>query len=152
MTLRLRFLAAGVAAVAAATAGAADWTRLGLDFWNAPGLRRQVRDNLRRQAELDGGIAQVIENNRVRELVLRDLRAGRISVGEAAEWFHELGKDQPGFWAVHIKTLREKYPDLTDDERLCRHVIEQARRLDETGSEPGGGHAHASTEPARPRG
>src|SRR5437764_6588460 len=134
MTLRLRLLVVGAAAVATA-AGAVDWTRLGLDFWNAPALRQQVRDNLRRQAELDDGLAQVIENNRARDRVLRDLRAGRLSVGEAAGWFYELGQDQPGFWTAHANTLRQEYPDLPDDERLCRHVTQLARQFEANGPE-----------------
>jgi hypothetical protein len=130
MTLPKRTLLAGaalsVALSAAGTVSAWNWSRLGLDFWNAPALREQVRTNLRRQAELDGDIAQTLHNNRIREMILREVVAGRLSVREAAVQFAELAESQPVLRDAFAGQLQRAYPDLSDEERLYRHVIDQA--------------------------
>src|SRR5438874_2470476 len=58
----------------------------------------------------------------------RGLVAGRLSIREAAQRFGELAESQPQMREAFTERLREAYPDCSDEERLCRHVIDQARR------------------------
>jgi hypothetical protein len=94
-------------------------TQLGLDFWNVPSLKermvhdRQIADQLASQDK------QVMRRIAVKETIINDLVAGRIGLLEAAADFRALNAGRPAYTLV----IRSFYPDMTDDERVCRNVI-----------------------------
>lgn len=124
MQRRVKWLAAGAAAV-----GLGPWlpgwlTAAGLDVWSAPALHRQVAANETESARLTGRINDVHDQILAKERLTAELLAGRITLAEAAEQFEPMIAAQPRIAA----DLRVKYPDATTDrERAARHVIEYAR-------------------------
>jgi hypothetical protein len=124
MRRRTKWLAACAAAV-----GLGPWlpgwlTAAGLDVWNAASLHRQVAANLREEARITAEIADVQNQILVKERVVEELVAGRMTLAEATDQFEAMVTLQPRT----AKGLRMMYPDAaTDRERVARHVVDYSR-------------------------
>ncbi len=57
--------------------------------------------------------------------IVRELRAGRLSLAEAAARFRALDRFMPD--ALYSFTLRQGFPGRSDEERLCRKLIDFLR-------------------------
>jgi hypothetical protein len=77
-------------------------------------------DELRRADELERRRIACAGRQEIRDHIIRDVIAGRLSLEEAGERFQQLNEADPHFsWAV----FRAAYPGATDDERCRRQVI-----------------------------
>src|SRR5262249_39556298 len=67
-------------------------------------------------------LARIRVWNMATEQICQDLIAGHLTLIQAARQLKELPNTPPLFWVV----LREQEKGQTDDERLCRHLIDRA--------------------------
>jgi hypothetical protein len=128
--MRLRtWVCVGVAAACAAAgvtlAAPGLPRRLGLDFWAAGGLRREMEATRRAIERVDDELAEVRERAAIKDAVLSELAAGRLTLREAAEQCREA--TPPSAWAAHLANLRFHHPGLTDEECVCRNLIAGVR-------------------------
>jgi hypothetical protein len=93
--------------------------RAGLDWWSLPELHAQLRRCEQEQAALGQVGATVVARAAAKERVSADLRAGRLTLLQAAVRFRALGA-APSCPGVD---LRGHYAGATEDERTCRQVI-----------------------------
>jgi hypothetical protein len=129
-------LAACAAAVAVFFAGA--WVTspalvrdLGLDLWEFPAWQRSLGSQVERKQELVRRWHVAERRDQMKTEICRDLLAGRITLREAARRFDELPEPSDRL----REDLRFQYPQGTDEERMCRHVLQWADDL--TADEPG---------------
>jgi hypothetical protein len=125
--LRLSACAALVAGCFAATWGTrpAVLRGLGLDLWEWP----RWQNNLDAEHEREGELTRRWQISERREWmktrICRDVIDGRLTVREAARRFAEMPDPPERLW----EDLRLNFPEGTDEERMCRHVIEWAGDL-----------------------
>src|SRR3954465_5824030 len=99
--------AAGVAAgVALAAPGLP--RRLGLDFWAAGGLRRDLEASRRAIERVDAALAEARERAEIKEATGGDRGGGRLTLGEAAERCREATPRVA--WDAHLANLRFHHP------------------------------------------
>jgi hypothetical protein len=100
------------------------WARsLGLDVWNAPALEAELRageDMGRRLSEQDEGVRRRIV---VKDAIVGELIAGRVTLARATERFAALNAGQPEY----MEAIRASFPGETDHEKCARNVIAFAR-------------------------
>jgi hypothetical protein len=94
-------------------------TDLGLDFWNVPALQARLDQDVRHHRELDAKDVEVLRRIEIKEGVIADLIAGRMSLPEATTHFKVLNIGRPDYMTI----IRAGYPGATDDERLSRNVL-----------------------------
>jgi hypothetical protein len=90
-----------------------------LDWWNLPELYEELR---RGQQDLEAREAQrraAVERLRVRAAIIEDLRAGRLTLVQAAAHFRRLN----ALATDCAIDLREHIAGKTEEERACRQVI-----------------------------
>jgi hypothetical protein len=105
---------------------------LGVDFWNVPALNARLKQHQQVAVALEYQDEQVMRRIAVKEVIVHDLIAGRISLVEAAAQFRALNAGRRDYLSV----IRATFPGRTDDERICRNVIgfvEAAVEQDEDG-------------------
>lgn len=102
--------------------------------WTAPA--DEVESVWKFTSPPDPVVAEIGRLLRVRQGVADEVRAGRLSLFEAAAVFWVLNQAQTGQGLEH---LRRRYPDVSDEERHCRHVISwvEATVLDELSRDDG---------------
>jgi hypothetical protein len=87
---------------------------------------QRERETLRKAQELEEAIEARLERQvarlRAKEHICRDLIASRVSLSQAARQVSELPDAPDSFWA----TLRSMETGTTDEERVCRHLIDWA--------------------------
>ena len=93
--------------------------RAGLDWWSLPDLQAQLRRAEQQQAALGQGDGVTLARMTGKEAVTRDLRAGRLTLLQAAARFRALNAS-PGGPAAD---LRAHFAGTTAEERVCRQVI-----------------------------
>jgi hypothetical protein len=99
----------------------------GLEFWELPAWQLRIDAQYDRQRELDRRWQISAARDHEKTQICRELIAGRITLREAARRFAELPDPPERFW----EDLRKNFPQGTDPERLCRHVITWACDLPE---------------------
>ena len=130
MKTALRLLACGGAvlvpflAVAGLTCNQIRWSgpggRHGLD------LLKEVQEQQRRSDDLDDVMAAVVRRRALKQAVVEELLAGRITLRAAAARFRAINEAAAAFpW----DEFRRAYPGSTDEERHCREVIAQMKVL-----------------------
>jgi hypothetical protein len=112
-------LAVSVAVAAARPAWAAS---AGLDVWNLPDLDRQTADATEESRDLDARDAEVRERIDLKERLVENLVAGRTTLAEVAAQFVALNESRPEY----ARLIRETYPGATEEEKVARHVVENA--------------------------
>ena len=75
--------------------------------------------------ELDARIAEAQHRIGLRREVARDLVAGRVTLGQAADRFREMNEAHPA--ALHFHSLQ--FPSATEEELLARQVLGFVRAL-----------------------
>ncbi len=115
-------VAAGALALACLRSGprTAGWAAAADD----PVLERERQRRRRLQAEQNAC-------HRLRGLknrVAAGLIAGRLTLRQATAQYHDLCRQAPHY-AHLMDFLRQSYPAASDDERLCRHLIDYIRYL-----------------------
>ena len=109
-------LVCGVAAGARSAVTAED---LGLDFWRVPDLENQVASGEDRYAELDRQDDAVKARMVVRNQLLADLLAAKITLDEAGRAFLALNRQDTSI----IEAMRLYHPAGTDSDRAFRQVV-----------------------------
>jgi len=125
LTLRLLAVssllsAAGVAAVLAYPAEADD---PGGDIWQIVKARSSIEEADRSMRQLDLDDEHVMRRVAIREEVIRDLVAGRMTFQQATQRFVELNRTHPSALA----NLRRMYAGRTDEERAARQLVTHMR-------------------------
>jgi hypothetical protein len=118
---RRRLALTGLASAAlAALAIHPTWARaLGVDVWNVPALTAQMRDSDEQGRRIEEESERIRRRLRVKETIVTDLIAGRVTLAEATDRFTELNESQPHY----LLTIRNHFPGQTDEERMARNVI-----------------------------
>jgi hypothetical protein len=115
-------LTAGVIGLTLAVVSAArpSWAAdLGLDFWSVPALQERIARDQQIASKLAARDEQTLRRIAVKETIIEDLLAKRITLLEAAAEFRALNAGKHAYTMV----LRSVYPDMSDEERVCRNVI-----------------------------
>lgn len=94
-------------------------TELGVDFWSVPSLNARLQREIHWRDELDALDDTVRWRIEVKDRIIDDVLAHRLSLVRAAVAFKALNRDWPQYAAV----LRSTYPSRNDDECICRNVI-----------------------------
>lgn len=121
-----RCLTAAAFALAGVTtfAVAPSWAEsAGLDVWNLPKLERDVEVTVAQNKQLavqDGDIQQRIA---IKEVLVADLIAGRVSLAEVTAEFMALNQSRPEYMAL----IRDEFPGETDELKVAHNVINYAR-------------------------
>jgi hypothetical protein len=116
-------LPAGAAGTMAIDDGCA--RRLGLDFWNVAGLRREIAQSEHQIALLDEEVAAIRRRMDRKDAIIGEVIEGRLRLRDAVDQFRRLGESWPRMWAIQRYYLRQAYPGRSDDECLARNVIER---------------------------
>lgn len=116
-------LALAVAAFAVAFAASPMLPRsLGVDVWNLPKLHQEVSEAKIRNSELDRQEDMVRRRIVIKESLITEMIAARISLQEAVEQFLLLNQEIPEYMAV----IRTTYPGSNDFEKTTQNVIDFA--------------------------
>jgi hypothetical protein len=109
-----------VAVAAAALAAHPSLARtIGVDVWNVPALKEQVRDAAVVEDRLADEDDEVMRRIAVKEAIIADLIAERVTLSAATARFVEMNSTRPHYLAA----LRDSYPGATDGEKYARNVI-----------------------------
>jgi hypothetical protein len=93
--------------------------RMQFDWWSLPALHEQIRRGEQESADLDARCREITARVLAREAVIRDLRAGRLTLAQAAARFRDInGPDGKAPLEV-----AGRFGGATEEERLCRQVI-----------------------------
>jgi hypothetical protein len=100
------------------------WARsIGVDVWNLPTLKEQVRESAAEGDRLSSEDDEVLRRIAIKEGIISDLLTGRSTLAEATDRFTELNAARPEY----VEALRDTYPGATDQEKFARNVISFAR-------------------------
>jgi len=111
--------------VATAASGLSQMTsaeRAGLDFWNMPQLSRDVEESVQESNEMQLDFTSVQKRIAVKEQLMMDLFDGSTDLVQVAARFCELNVVYPDY----VSQLRLRYRGLSDEECICRNVIDYA--------------------------
>ena len=125
MLMRLRAVIVGVVLIAllATTAASTTWaTTLGVDLWNLPDLREDVRTASEHNRVLDTEYMEASQRIRVKEEMISGLIAGRTSLAEVATQFAVINDG----YENHMIVIRQLYPGATDQEKMLWNVLDYA--------------------------
>jgi hypothetical protein len=92
---------------------------VGVDFWNVPPLQGTEARNRDLRAELEAKDQATLHRIAVKEQLIQEVIAGRVSLMEAAAQFRALNATQPRFMEI----IRDFYAGATDEECLCKNVL-----------------------------
>jgi hypothetical protein len=107
---------------------------IGFDFWNAPKLQAELQSEQALDKSLDEQSQAIARRTAEKDAIVEEIAAGRLDMVHAADLFCRLHEGQANFMAV----LREHYPHMTDEERICRNLIDfAATRVDDRPEGPG---------------
>ena len=95
---------------------------LGIDVWNVPALEAELRAGAEEAQRLDAEDEYVRRRIELKEMIVRDLVAERVSLAEATDRFVELNALRPR----SAEAVRESFPGATDREKTARNVIAYA--------------------------
>jgi hypothetical protein len=92
---------------------------IGADVWNMPALQEQVREAAAEDARLSDEGDDVLRRIAIKDAIVGDLIAGRVTLVEATDRFTALNAARPRYLAA----LRESFSGATDQEKFARNVI-----------------------------
>ncbi|MBN9522781.1 hypothetical protein J0H58_30390 [bacterium] len=92
----------------------------GVDFWTVGEARAELAEAAATDRALDERHDAILRRIAIKEALITDLIAGRLSLAEVAARFLELNEDEPGYLVV----LRSAVPGDSDLERSARNVID----------------------------
>jgi hypothetical protein len=92
---------------------------LGIDVWNVPALKAQMRTSAEEGHRLDAEDEYVRRRIELKEMIVRDLIAEKIPLAEATDRFAALNAMCPRSEAA----VRDFFPGSTDREKTARNVI-----------------------------
>jgi hypothetical protein len=93
---------------------------LGLDVWNVPALKAELRDMTEESGRLDSESEDVRRRVAVKEQIIAELIARRMTLAEATDRFVQLNSYRPEI----LEVIRAKYPSGSDFEKTARNVID----------------------------
>lgn len=93
---------------------------LGLDVWAVPDLIYKIRVAEKRHEQLGEARARSEASIHRKEEVVAELIVGRLSLREASEGFRRANPESPALARFQFHHL---FPDASEEELLCRHVI-----------------------------
>lgn len=124
LTARLRLLTFALA-LPVFVAGLAHptWAKTaGIDVWNVPTLREQIRTLAGENDRLDAAEDEVQRRMAVKEALVAELVAGRTTLAAVTAQFVEMNAGRPNY----VAAIRASFPGGTDQEKAARNVIEYA--------------------------
>src|SRR5262245_20571518 len=93
-----------------------------LDFWNLPTLNQEIEDGAAAGETFESASSAALRRIALKDEIVRDLIEGDIDLLGAAAQFRNLNAVDLDF----LQRLRAQYPRRTDQERVCRNVIDYA--------------------------
>ena len=106
------------------------WTQAaGLDVWELPVLQSKLKTETERAPIVKAKFEHCQRRLEVKRALIDLLLEGRISFEEVTAEFLTLNRSEP----IAMELLRTFYTDATDEEKMARHVLDVATRL-QTGS------------------
>ena len=101
-------------------AGHPTWARsIGADVWNVPAIQEEIRTSQTERDHLDAENEEICHRIAIKESIVTDLVASRITLSEATEQFTELNAARPNYMTV----IRDTFRGATDQEKMARNVI-----------------------------
>jgi len=97
-------------------------TRLSLDWWNLPVLCEQIQRGEQDLAALGPPCEVLVARARAKAHVTDEVLTGRLTLLQAAARFRRLDAQEP----ASKVDLRQHFAGATEEERLCRQVIQWA--------------------------
>jgi len=92
----------------------------GLDFWSLPALNQEIEAVEADNQELTEAANATLRRIETKEEIVKDLIHGETDLLHAAVQFRNLN----AVYAEYMDLLHMKFPGRTDDECVCRNVIE----------------------------
>ncbi len=92
---------------------------IGADVWNVPALNDQLRESTGASERLDIEDDEIKRRIDLKETIIEELLAGRITLAEATAKFTELNATRPKY----MEAIRASFPGATDQEKAARNVI-----------------------------
>ncbi len=92
---------------------------LGMDVWNYSALQKELRAGEDQSRELNERSAVIAHRIAVKDTIVADLLAGKITLATATDRFLELNAGMPEYMDV----IRSTFAGDTDHERTARNVI-----------------------------
>lgn len=92
---------------------------LGVDVWNIPAMKAELRANAERVEQMQEQDENILYRIRLKEAIVADLLAHRITLADATDRFAALNESRPDY----MELIRAQYPGQTDQEKLARNVI-----------------------------
>jgi hypothetical protein len=92
---------------------------LGVDVWNVPALKAEIRANAERDRQLNELNESTLQRIEVKETIIAALLARQISLAEATDRFTAINASQPAC----MELIRQQYAGKTDQEKLARNVM-----------------------------
>ncbi len=115
-----RVLIAAFALVLVVLAFHPTWARaVGADVWNVPALQNQLHAEANEDERLGEEAELVHTRIMIKEGIVTNMLAGRITLAEATERFTVLNASRPRY----LDAIRKEYPGATDEEKMARNVI-----------------------------
>lgn len=94
----------------------------GFDFWNAPKLQAELQTEEKLDRLLDSRSESVARRTALKDAIVQDLAEGRLDLVQAAKQFYSL-HESPTYY---LEILHSQYPNMTDEECICRNTIDYA--------------------------
>ncbi len=94
----------------------------GIDVWNVPALRDEMRTSADECERLEVAEHEVQRRIALKESLVLELIAGRATLAEVTAHFSELNASRPNY----VAAIRESFPGDTDEEKAARNVIAYA--------------------------
>ena len=110
----------------------------GLDLWNFPEVQGLLERESRKSEEMDQAAPLLLRRIVERRRVTAEVRAGRLTLFEAAARFGKLNAG-PGEYGIQ-QTVQSVYPGDSYEEKLCRQVIRHVE-LEAASESPGAAEA-----------
>ncbi len=95
---------------------------IGVDVWNVPALNAELRATTEESGRLDAEDDDVRRRIEVKESLVVELIAGRVSLTEVTDRFTALDETRP----ANLAMVRDRFPGDTDHEKMARNVIAYA--------------------------
>ena len=125
MFMRLRIGIVGLVLIVllATAATNTSWaTTFGVDLWNLPDLREDVRTASAQNQVLQSEQLEVSQRIRVKEEMISSLIVGRSSLAEVMTQFTVINEG----YENHMIVIRQLYPGATDHEKMLWNVLDYA--------------------------
>jgi len=92
---------------------------IGADVWNMPSLKEELRANTEEASVLANQDDEIRHRISLKEVIIADLLANRITLAEATEQFTVMNASRPQYMTM----IRSSFPGETDQEKFARNVI-----------------------------